>query len=58
MGKMSDVAIAIEEGGWEPIEGMWGFYRNQEGQMATFMQIATDTVPKLFVTNPFGGMLP
>jgi len=58
MGKMSDVALAIEEGGWESIEGMYGFYRNQEGQMATFMQIATDTIPNYIPQNPFSRALP
>lgn len=58
MGKMSDVALAIEEGGWKPIESMYGFFRNQEGQMATFTQIATDTVPKPSLINPFGNILP
>lgn len=58
MGKMSDVAIAMEKGCWKPFKDLHGFYINPEGQIVTFMQIATGTLPKLSTTNPFENMLP
>ena len=58
MGRMKDIAIEINEAGWEPVPNMYGFYRNQEGQMATFTQIITNTVPKYKEQNPFGQQLP
>lgn len=57
IGGMSDVALQLEEEGWEAHPKHYGMYVNQTGQIATLSMILHNKI-NLVVNNPFGKEFP